>query len=152
MKRIVDTEEYLDFAAQSLNDGVTNVPVPVTGFSMAPFLREGDTVYLESADSDTVRGDIVLYRRGGGRYVLHRLCSFKRDGAVFLGDAQIKKEYLPDRRAICGRVAFCVRRGKRISRTSVTWRTFAAIWLAVVPLRPFIIRALGLKNHLCNKD
>ena len=43
------------------------------GTSMLPLIREGrDSVILISPDSPDV-GDIVLYRRAGGQYVLHRI-------------------------------------------------------------------------------
>lgn len=145
VKRTLDTASYLDAAAEMLADGTQNVPVPVTGGSMAPFLAEGDTVYLEPVGDGLCRGDIVLYRRENGRYVLHRLCGIRRDGsAVMLGDAQTEREVLPRSDMICGKVSFCIRRGKRISRTDTAWRMFSALWLAIVPLRPAAVRAVKL--------
>lgn len=145
MKITLDTAAYLDAAAQLVEQGKENIPVPVKGSSMKPYLSEGDTVYLVSASCDIRRGDIVLYRRANGRYVLHRVCSLEQDGsAIMLGDAQVSKEILPDRSSFVGLVSFCIRKGRKISRNSLRWRGFAAVWLAVIPLRLKIMRAAGL--------
>lgn len=145
MKITLDTAAYLDAAAQLIEQGKENIPVPVKGSSMKPFLSEGDTVYLVSASCDIRRGDIVLYRRANGRYVLHRVCSLEQDGsAEMLGDAQVSKETLPDRSSFVGLVSFCIRKGRKITRNSLRWRVFAAVWLNVIPLRSKIMRAAGL--------
>lgn len=64
MRKFV-TQEYLNHAVDLLKNGIDNVPVPVTGYSMAPFLIEGDTVYLSLPDKQVKRGDIILYLRAG---------------------------------------------------------------------------------------
>lgn len=44
--RILDTKQYLDETVKLLENGAKELPVPVSGFSMAPFLSDGDTVIL----------------------------------------------------------------------------------------------------------
>ncbi|MBI2859302.1 MAG: signal peptidase I [Chloroflexi bacterium] len=44
------------------------------GNSMSPFIRNGDVILIEPAKPGELRvGDIVFYRRAGGRHVVHRL-------------------------------------------------------------------------------
>ncbi|MDP3880054.1 MAG: signal peptidase I [Dehalococcoidales bacterium] len=44
------------------------------GNSMAPFIRNGDIIVVEPARADELHiGDIVFFRRYGGRHVVHRL-------------------------------------------------------------------------------
>lgn len=44
------------------------------GNSMAPFIRNGDIILVEPKKASELRiGDIVFYRRAGGRHVAHRL-------------------------------------------------------------------------------
>ena len=46
------------------------------GNSMAPFIRNSDVVLVEPRKASELRiGDIVFYRRTGGRHVAHRLVS-----------------------------------------------------------------------------
>ena len=95
MARILDTQEYLDTVCQLLQQGETSVAVPVAGGSMVPFLHNGDTVYLDLPDSPVKRGDIVLYTRSYGRYILHRVYRVRRDGSyIMVGDAQTELELL----------------------------------------------------------
>ena len=46
MALIVDTKEYLNTICQLLREGKQDLPVPVTGNSMCPFLHPGDIVSL----------------------------------------------------------------------------------------------------------
>ena len=56
------------------------------GNSMAPFIRNGDIVLVEPKQANELRiGEIVFYRRSGGRYVTHRLIGkSKNDGSLVL--------------------------------------------------------------------
>lgn len=88
----LDTKAYLDSVCAMLKDGSTAVPVPVKGSSMVPFFREGDTVYLDSVPPKLHVGDIVLYTRASGDYILHRIVSVSSNGRfTILGDAQLMK-------------------------------------------------------------
>ena len=63
------------------------------GTSMLPLLHEGtDSVELSAADEYTV-GDVLLYRRANGQFVLHRLIAVERDALTFCGDHQNTPEY-----------------------------------------------------------
>ena len=58
------------------------------GDSMKPLLRSGmDGVQLSAPDGAGV-GDIVLFRRDNGQFVIHRIVDEKDDGFVFCGDNQ----------------------------------------------------------------
>lgn len=56
------------------------------GNSMAPFIRNGDIVLVEPKKASELRiGDIVFYRRAGGRHVAHRLIHRNgNDGSLVL--------------------------------------------------------------------
>ena len=70
---ILDTQAYLNTVCDMLAPGQTLVPVPVAGTSMCPFLHPGDTVYLSAPDRSPEVGDILLFRRPTGPYILHRV-------------------------------------------------------------------------------
>ena len=136
MSRILDTQLYLDTVCELLSQGQTHVTVPVSGGSMIPFLHSGDTVCVDLVDSKLKRGDILLYRRQCGRYILHRLYRLNKDGScLMVGDAQQELELLPSREQICARVTSVHHNGKRCLPHSPRWLFYRYIWLNIVPLR-----------------
>lgn len=70
------------------------VVLTVTGGSMLPLLAGGrDRVTLGPVPERLCRGEVLLYRRADGSYVLHRLTGFGQDGTlVFCGDRQTEPE------------------------------------------------------------
>ena len=63
------------------------------GISMLPLLHEGtDSVELAAANEYAV-GDVLLYRRANGQFVLHRLIAVERNTLTFCGDNQGSLEY-----------------------------------------------------------
>ena len=141
MKRLLDTQQYLDTMCQLLQQGEKTVAVPVAGSSMVPFLTDGDTVYLELPDTPIKRGDIVLYTRKNGRYVLHRVYKVCKDGSfLMVGDAQTQLEHLPDQSQIHARVIEASHRGTAMTPKSFRWWTYRHIWLLLRPLRPQLMQ------------
>ena len=90
---VLDTNQYLDAVCRMIEEGKENVPVPVKGVSMRPFLRDGDFAYLVSLPRKLKRGDIVLFQRKNGQYVLHRIYKILKNGSyLLLGDSQLEPE------------------------------------------------------------
>lgn len=140
MPHVLDTQLYLDTVCDLLQQGQTHVTVPVAGGSMLPFLHTGDTVCLDLVDTPLKRGDILLYRRECGRYILHRLYKLRRDGScLMVGDAQQELEVLPSREQICARVTSAWHDGKRYLPGSPRWWFYQHIWLCLVPVRHFLM-------------
>jgi signal peptidase I len=135
MERVVDTVAYLDLVCQLLSEGHTAVPVPVKGVSMRPFLRDGDRVFLDLPKTAIRKGDIVLFRRTNGQYILHRVHRICRDGSFFmLGDSQLIPEPVPAEK-IRARVSFAIIGGKTVKPRSLHWWFFAYPWRALAPFR-----------------
>ena len=140
MARIIDAQAYLDTVCQLLQQGQRHVTVPVTGGSMTPFLHNGDTVYLDLPNSPLKKGDIVLYTRENGRYILHRIKKVNSDGSfIMVGDAQQELEYLPRKDMIHGRVSAALHKGKPIRPGQPRWWFYQHVWLWVVPIRRRLI-------------
>ena len=141
---ILDTQVYLDTVCDLLREGHTHVPVTVAGTSMTPFFDPGDTVYLDLLQGPAQVGDVLLFARLGGKYVLHRVVRVFPDGSLeLLGDAQICSErVLPDQvRAI----VTAVRRGEKLlDQRSLRWRFFRGPWRYVRRLRPYLNRIYSL--------
>ena len=119
------------------------MPLIVTGNSMRPFIKDGrDTVWLEACkDSDYKRGKILLFRREGGKFVLHRVRKVMPDGTLVMnGDAQywcesIKKEQ------VLAVVTYIETNGKKRSCNSMRYKFGIEVWQILKPLRPWIFRA-----------
>lgn len=137
MARILDTQAFLDAVCDLLRQGEHDVPIPVAGSSMVPFLVNGDTVYLNVPDTPIQRGDILLYTRASGMYVLHRVYRVNPDGSyIMVGDAQTELEHLPSREQIHARVTWVRHKGKVNRPGHLRWWAYRRLWLWLLPLRP----------------
>lgn len=74
------------------------------GTSMLPMLRDGkDSVLIVSAEKiPPKKGEVILYRRVGGAFVLHRIIAERKDGFVTCGDNQTIPEKGVERGSILG--------------------------------------------------
>lgn len=123
----------------------------VTGYSMHPFLRHRrDSVMLIPPPEMLKRGDLILYKRKSGQYVLHRIVKKPRNGAfVCSGDNQWEPE-----RVCADQVVALVhsynRGGKKFRADSVWCRLYVFAWVAMFPIRRPILalrRKLGKLLH-----
>lgn len=77
----------------ALLDDAQAVPLVISGSSMTPFLVHGrDTVYLSKVSGPIKKGDMVLYQRSSGRYILHRALKAEAGSYTMIGDAQTLPE------------------------------------------------------------
>ena len=135
MQRIVDTQEYLDMVCELLEQGHAGVPVPVKGVSMRPFLRDGDRVLLDRVTDPISKGDILLFCRPGGQYVLHRVCRVNDDGSFrMLGDSQRIAEHIP-REAVRARAVCALIGDKKVAPGTLRWWFYAHPWRLLAPWR-----------------
>lgn len=137
--RTVDTQAYLNTVCQLLSQGQTLVPVPVAGTSMCPFLHPGDTVYLAAPDAVPEVGDILLFRRPGGAYILHRVVGMGENGGLWLlGDSQLVKEPISPS-WIKGKVVQAQRKGQIITPDHKIWKFYRRTWVRLTPVRKPIL-------------
>lgn len=89
----------------------------VTGWSMFPAVRPGDTLIIDRiASSETSEGDVVLFERDR-RLFAHRLIakySFGEQRLLTCGDAMPSPDLPVTESELLGRVSFIVRNGKYI--------------------------------------
>lgn len=149
MARVLDTQEYLDTICELLRQGETSVAVPVAGGSMIPFLHHGDTVYLDLPRLPIKRGDILLYTRSTGQYVLHRVIQVNMDGSLWMsGDAQMELEYLPGVQCVHGLVTSARHKGRLNRPGGLRWWAYSHLWRWLLPYR---YRLMGLREKLRRK-
>ena len=124
-------------ALLALLEETETVPLVISGSSMTPFLVHGrDTVYLSKVTAPLKRGDMILYRRDSGTYILHRIFRAEEDTYTLVGDAQTLLE--PGIRAdqVLAVVTAVRRKGKLLKQGSFWWDFFEKVWIRMVPLRP----------------
>ena len=141
---VLDTNQYLDAVCRMISEGKENVPVPVKGVSMRPFLRDGDFAYLVSLPRKLKRGDIVLFQRKNGQYVLHRIYKVLKNGSyLLLGDSQLEPEPVMEEQ-FRAKVSFVRCMGEECCPGSFKWWFFAVPWLRLARWRPQIYKILTL--------
>lgn len=146
MGRTLDTNTYLDAVCQMLADGAKSVPVPVAGVSMVPFLRAGDFVHVDPT-GDIRKGDILLFQRPNGQYVLHRVMKIRGDCLWMQGDSQLQWEPIHRDWVRAKAVSAKIRRAL-VTENSFRWWMFAGPWRWLAPWRKqiFWIRSVTSKR------
>lgn len=116
------------------------------GCSMCPFFYGGrDYVYLIRPSFPLKKGDIALFQRTNGIYVIHRVYKVsKKDSQTvyyMLGDNQTWVEGPVYDSQIHAVTAQILRKGHLIDcKTNRNYRLLSWIWLHIRPLRPIFIR------------
>ena len=131
--------EMLDHLLGLLEEAET-VPLVISGGSMTPFLVHGrDTVYLSKVKAPLKKGDMILYRRDNGTYILHRICSVDGETYTLVGDAQTRLEPGVRRDQVLATVKAVCRKGKILRSGCFWWDFFERVWIRVIPLRPAVM-------------
>ena len=140
MEEIQDTAAFMQKYRQLLEQGET-LMLPVLGHSMSPFLvHNRDVVWLSATSGPYKTGDIVLYRRSSGSYILHRICKVNRNGYAMVGDAHSVIEKNVQEQQIIAVVVRVMRKNQIEEPGTFLWELFARAWIRMVPLRPLITR------------
>ena len=139
-KRRVEAPEVLMEPLLGLLETAESVPLVISGGSMVPFLVHGrDTVYLSKVTRPLKRGDMILFRRDSGAYVLHRILRAENGIYTLVGDAQTWTESVrPDQ--VKALVTAVRRKGKLLRKSSFWWVFFETVWIRLVPLRPGLLK------------
>lgn len=153
IQREVAFAELMPLIEDSFRQGLT-VTLPITGNSMWPlFSHKRDCVVLSACDPYSLkRGDVPLYRRDNGQFVLHRIVRVDEDTYTLTGDAQWQLEVgLPKKNVLAVMTGF-VRKGKEVNCRHFGYRVYVALWMCLRPLRPMMVRVRRkLRSILKNK-
>lgn len=138
--RVIEPSQLMHQLPQLLQEA-DSVPLVISGQSMSPFLRHGrDTVYLSRLCREPKKGDMLLYRRDNGTYILHRVYRIRSGRYDMIGDGQLGIEpgIRPDQ--LLATVAAVRRNGKLLRPGHFLWGFFAHIWRWLVPVRPALLK------------
>lgn len=138
MAKTLNTNAYLEQVLSMLQTGASDVPVPISGTSMAPFLHPGDRVYLNLPTREYRIGDVVLFSRPDGHYVLHRIVQKKQGHYLLQGDAQLYEEIVPADRLLA--LVTGVQRGENRRTGHLTLWFYRCPWRWLRHLRGFFAK------------
>lgn len=170
----VSIEELSPLMIACLDEG-KEIQITVTGNSMCPFLlHKRDQVVLKKPADPTMLqvGDVPLYRRKNGQFVLHRIVE-RDDGQkrriygekepfpsmhssspltyTMLGDAQTENEpNIRPEQIVAVATAF-VRKGERWECRGTAYRRRALRWHKLLPIRKPLVRLCHLWHGARNK-
>lgn len=145
MKQI-SLSELLPFIEEAFNRNTT-FKIPITGTSMNPYLVQGrDYVFIKKAEQPLEVGDIPLYRRDNGAFVLHRIVDKDEKGYVMCGDNQFILEKNITDKHIIGVVCTICRDGKTFDVTDSEYIEYKNKYVANVKKR-YPIRRLKYKLY-----
>ena len=126
--------------------------LPVTGGSMLPMLRsDRDSVTLSPLAHSLVPGDVILYRRESGQYVLHRVVRILPGGGLLCcGDNQWKTDQVAHTQVLAVVTSFR-RKGREHRCNSGGYRFYAGAWTALLPVRRPILLCRRLLGRIIRK-
>ena len=136
MNNKVTMQELLPFIEEAFKNNKT-FTIPITGTSMLPLLVQGrDAVTLKKCEEPLKKGDLPLYRRKDGTFVLHRIVDIDKNGNyIMCGDNQFLKEYNLEHSQIIGIVSEITRDGKTFSATNKKYQKYVKLGLALLNVR-----------------
>lgn len=143
--KTIDTKSYLCAICEIAKSGEL-VSTVVSGGSMVPFLSSNrDTIYLRLPQQRKLKkGDIVLFTRANGDFVLHRIKKIRKDGYYMIGDRQTTMEGPINKDQIRLAAEKVKRKNKILTEKSFVWQFYSKIWNNLVFLRPVIFSVLGI--------
>ncbi len=113
------------------------------GSSMRPLLREGRTaVVVEPVRHEPRVGDMPLYRRADGLYVVHRIVGVEADAYRIMGDNCTVRETVP-KDSVLGLVTEIRYGSKVVSVADRGYRAYVWLWLLLSPPRVAVCRCLA---------
>lgn len=149
-KRVVPMKALAELIALQLKDG-GRAELTVTGCSMLPMLHDRrDSVTLIPVTAQQKPGDVILYRRESGQYVLHRIIDMDADGYICSGDNQIMREPVAHSQLLAVVEAF-TRNGKHYTVSSPGYRVYTGIWVRFFFARKQIAWLLQLLGKVRRK-
>jgi hypothetical protein len=117
--------------------------IQARGFSMAPFISDGDIITLSRLEASPMLGDVVAFvHLGSDKLAIHRIIGLKRGAYLVKGDNVPEPDGLIPEKGILGRVCKVERRGKEGTLGLGPEKLFIAV-LSGVGALPFLLNIYG---------
>lgn len=151
--RVVENDLYLPVLRELIAEG-RDVRLNVRGYSMMPFLKDGrDSVMISKINSKLKKGDIVIFQRKTGEFIMHRICRADEAGRQYylVGDAQEIVEGPIEEKQIFGIITSAYRRKKWVKPGDMCWWFYEKVWGAMRPFRAKLLLGLLKARRLVKK-
>lgn len=114
--------------------------ITVTGNSMRPlWYHLKNTVTLAACDPRQLKkGDVPLYRRADGRYVLHRIVRVHPDTFDLVGDGQYTVETGLEKFRVLAVASGFTKGGRSYTVHSWWYLVYTRLWLWLLPVRKYL--------------
>ena len=144
----IPMEELAELIMIQLEEG-GQAELIVTGSSMHPlFHSRRDKVVL--VPRSPKKPDIILYRRDGGAYILHRIVRVKDGIFIVTGDNQWRlEEVRPDQ--VIAVVDGWYKKGKYHTAKSLWYKLYVCFWVGCLPLRRPVLALRRRVGRLARK-
>jgi hypothetical protein len=143
MKTIQIPNDILIPKIKEVLDRGATATLRVKGYSMRLFLEnERDLVTLKKPVCSLLKpGDVVLAEDKPRHYVLHRIIKREGDNLILKGDGNVYGIEKCTVSNVIGIVTHFHRKGRNTpdAVTGWKWRTYSFIWLALSPIRRYIL-------------
>ena len=142
MDKLVFSGEAIAHELKEVLAAGGRISLVVTGYSMRPFLKhERDVVYLRTWEKkDLRRGQILLFQRTKGEFVLHRIRRVRSNGKLVMnGDGQTWCETISNEQ-IVATVDAVNRKGQHICSKSFQFRLWNWLWYPTRMIRPVLFK------------
>ncbi len=150
-------EELAPLMLEFLSEG-KQVIITGRGNSMLPLIRNGkDRIKLAPCNPDELScGDMILYKRNGGNYVIHRIIEILPDNSFIIkGDSQTWAEKGITTEQVFAKVTAVFRGEREISVKNKWYLLYARFWTKSRATRAlyeaFLKLSLKIKSHICKK-
>lgn len=122
-----------------------------SGDSMEPLLFHQDTrVVIRKAEGLLKKGDLPVYRRPSGQFVIHRIIRVTDSCYYTRGDNRLGAEPVPSE-WILGVVTEIYRKNRHILVTDRSYRFYVFLWGAIYPIRYVWYRGRNIRNRWLKK-
>lgn len=122
--------------------------IKVSGTSMYPLVQHRrDSVVLKKA-GELKLGDVPLFRRSDGHYVLHRIVKIKDGNYGTMGDFETEVEYPVKKDMIVAVAKGFYRKGKYIPCEGKSYKIYWRVWNFLRPIRPILLKIIPMIGKL----
>lgn len=132
--KTIDNETLLGEIRTLLSQG-KRVKLRAKGDSMWPFIHGIEDTLLLAPAENLRKGDVVLARIDGERFVVHRIIQMTGDSITLMGDGNLYQTEECSRSDIYGTVENIIRGGKEHHIKAPDARLRATVWRYLLPLR-----------------
>ena len=116
-------------------DSGSEISLMASGVSMEPYIRDKtDKITLVKVSRELKKGDVPLYKRDNGKFVLHRIVGIGDEGYIMRGDNQWVTEY-PVKKSSIKAVLKSVERNGKVFSADGAYSKLYSLFLPAIRFR-----------------